>query len=609
MSHLYLYRPVDGIPMEVARVRMDAALASDCERVHQISGVKIGYRVASIGRVLIGQVTFNTGLTGWKEWYEGENGGIAWAGVCEDFLGVGVDENFRMRMFCRIRTGGESMGILSGKFAVVAWDSKAETIMLATATGEVPSLWSASGPKGWAAGFRSTILTSLVGRDVVVNTEAAREFMAFGYLLRPHSLIEGIARIRGRSRITIAGQEVPRLDTYWSVADAVDCRPPTGLTTRDSEDSTERLRQRLARQLKFSAYPQCMITGGQDSRCIAAGLVVSGYVGSAQTSGASGNPDVLLGRRVARVLGLKHEHLRSSSVSDLAISMERLREWSWLTSGRDILRHAVNYHGFFRSEAQGDTQPRQVFHGSNVIGGAAFTSTAGFDHLDSDVTRLREHLNRQAVRQLLNAEWFEGLVSGIASETVQDLDVKTTDFSQYLQIFYWQRRSLQFFGDLLSAKDIWNHHWTPLEGLLVVRAGLRLTPNERFKRDLTMKMTHLLNAELVRVRYLMELEKGRGIQRMLWQGYKLMMGYHPRFPYLGACRASMIPADKLLGDFWKKVLLAKKEQHWMEFVNPKLISSLVQNQPLSELLWRIATLELLIQALDSNHQAPHDPSM
>lgn len=202
------------------------------------------------------------------------------------------------------RYGESFIDQLRGNFALAVWDSRRQTLLLATDRGGLrPLYWTRTDS---TLTFASTVRSLLVGKPASsVDRHGLCEFIVFGFPPGRRTLFDGIERITPGSLLTIEAGRA-RLRKYWHLSYEGAVSGSLSLieaTTR----FTERFMAAVG-QLADEAGPHGVpLSGGLDSRCILAALLAHGHDVKTFTMGSKDSADLRLGMQVARALGVSHE--------------------------------------------------------------------------------------------------------------------------------------------------------------------------------------------------------------------------------------------------------------------------------------------------------------
>ena len=597
MAHIYAWKAENLSPAD-ATEKMQTVLAEESQFFERCFLRPFPHRSARPHGVFVGQVGYENGVLGWSDWMEAGATGACWAGVCEEYLGTRAGEEEITRLVKLMSAGGRPFAAMTGRFTVVAWDTRGADVFLCTGAHESPSVWAASGPHGWAVGTRPHAVIKLCGRTPALNDEALFEFAACGYLVGDHGFLEGLTRIPLRTRVRIRPDAPPVLERYAHLGDLLHPVSATGLTEEIIAEATEAVSSRIALQLKHSDRPQALLSGGKDSRCVVAAMVDRGYPRVRLDLGSAGFRRRRLCTWAARLLELPWEHMhagaRRSPMEAILEHPERLLEWSIATGGHVSAHNTAHLVNFFTRTGPVPAEVRQLYHGQNPI--EPWFRHAPHMSPPTHAERVRSFFSTLVPASLRLRTLREPIIDRLAATCDPEFLELSTDFSQWLQLFYWNNRSQHHFGDVVTAEDPWYWRWTPLIQPAFIQAGLSATMAEREQKQLTIAIGERLVPRLRGYAMTMRVEETSRRARLGRQMVKVVQGYHPRFPYRGKVLTDFIPTDHHLRKFWELVLFAPGEHHWERIFDAEHVRSLTGTAPLSPVLWKAATIELAARA-------------
>ncbi len=115
--------------------------------------------------------------------------------------------------------------------------------------------------------------------------------------------------------------------------------------------TADRLIQRVSNQMAHSSRPVIILTGGHDSRSIAAAAIKSGHPFITATSGSPDSEDVIIAAKVAEVLNVGHR-FEGEGMDPvlLAASVERLKAWAQISEGLFPLNFCLHLKDFLTSD-------------------------------------------------------------------------------------------------------------------------------------------------------------------------------------------------------------------------------------------------------------------
>ncbi|WP_285704559.1 asparagine synthase-related protein [Microtetraspora sp. NBRC 16547] len=275
---------------------------------------------------------------------------------------------------------GETAGRTGGCFSVL----RAGDDDLAAATGSTGAcpIFYAETPEVHVVGTRA-LLVHLVAQaartgsarpEIVWNLLALESMVRMGYFLSDETPFEGVTVLPPGGEIRIAGGR--RIVTVVPLPVA----RPMPTSRRDIRSQVGELADALlssVEPLLGTAEPvRLSLTGGRDSRLLAALLHGAGIPFVATTSGNDGDPDVELARRVAAALGVEHRvhrPKRSPDGGSVVVPHPLVRAHNVRYACEGMLSAYENVPG----QARFDPAPRMSGHGGEIL-------RAGFLHNQED---------------------------------------------------------------------------------------------------------------------------------------------------------------------------------------------------------------------------------
>lgn len=572
-------------------------------------------RVHHIRNIHIGQITFDLGVRDWVPWIESGSDGIAWNGVCEHYLGHVWNDDSLRTVKSTIDHCPRELGSWDGRWLACTWSKENATVV--TATTDCPSFWWAEGPNGWVCGSRGLPILELVGRKPEIDPIAASTYLSYGYLMGANSLLQGVQRLSARQMVVLEPLSRPRISSFLSLGEYYAGASEMVGTKKRLQLCSDRLEERVSQQLQFSPDPELLLSGGRDSRCIAATLVKVGYKGVAVTSGPLASLDVKIAKTVADHLGLQHRHIVQEEgrppMQAVLQDNASVRSWVKLSEATTTVRFAVPYQGFFQGVRPYPERVVQIFHGLH-----------GLAHgLGSEVNReLASRLSRsnapiQAsradmlfVRGIVEGKWHPGLVHhkeafGVVEEVCRGYDEEAksmgANVAQWLALFYREDRSLHWGEDLLAIKDVLGWNWTPLLDRVLNQAFWQVNAEGDVEPDFVAELNTVAAKRLKGIDYDRRspgtaLTPARIAQRALAKAQRLVGRVFPGY----ANRDLPIPIDDSLQTFWETMLLGENARVWPDLIRREAIEELIEHDPLSEVLWGAASLELFADELENS---------
>ena len=159
-----------------------------------------------------------------------------------------------------------------------------------------------------------------IGRCLIVSTsslvlaalepchweiDSCREFLATGTVFEDRALFREIRKLKPATIYRASGGTIEAIRRYWKLAEIISgAHPYKGTVEELAENLTESVR------VITDQYPNPAvdITGGLDSRVVAAAMLSAGRRFTAVVTGDENDIDVVLSRRIAQRFGLPHIH-------------------------------------------------------------------------------------------------------------------------------------------------------------------------------------------------------------------------------------------------------------------------------------------------------------
>jgi len=549
-----------------------------------------------IGNTLIGQLRYDTGIKNWASWVNRNHKGIAWSGICETWLGSNFSDQTVATVTNTLEMHPERLIDWDGRFCVTSWDRNSETVCLTTGAIESPTLWFTEGPFGWAAGSRATPILNMVGRPEEISLAAANLYLGYGYLVGNSSLFKGVSRLSSRQQVRFKKSETPRIIGYLSATELF-----SGIDTAANRDDMIRncahtLNTRVKRQIKYSSKPKLLITGGRDSRAIAAAAKSAGYTGLVSTGGPVDAADFRIGKQVMSILGMQHAHSGNRvTIESIVDAEDLLLLWTEMSEGIETLRHALAYPDFFKRQLSFSGAFRQNFHGLGGEIGRGF-----YYPRQADLEKLKKH----------NPDYAHRIISGLADKNIplnqeardardeilfgidRELEDLQPTVAQWLDFYYWQNRCLHWGSDMLSVKSPIFYAWTPHMNLQYVRSTWQLSVEDKATSQFCEDIIDVLAPNLRQLGYDHEIHipsKPALPNRLKAAIKNTIKGFLPGRPGTDY-NADLQAAER---ELWNKIILHNHRPIWPAFFREKELQTLVNRQPDSAIFWNLATIELV----------------
>ncbi|WP_326824934.1 asparagine synthase-related protein [Streptosporangium sp. NBC_01756] len=211
---------------------------------------------------------------------------------------------------------------------------------------------------------------------IVWDLPALQSMVRIGYFLSDETPFDRVGALPPAAEIRIAAGR-----RTITVAPLPEARPkPTSKQGRRAQ--VAELADALltaVRPLRDTPEPvRLSLTGGRDSRLLAALLHSAGIPFTTATSGPDDHPDVVIARRVAAALGVEHraaEPKRSEDGADLIVPHPLVRSHNALAAGEGMISAYENVPGAVRF----DPTPRMSGHGGEILRGGFLYNQAELD--------------------------------------------------------------------------------------------------------------------------------------------------------------------------------------------------------------------------------------
>jgi hypothetical protein len=580
VTQIYVWRPSTPDLTE-AQKRFEHQLERQTAFYDKYLSTRCSFRSLLVGRTFIAQISSDLGIEGWQPWWEHDGLGVAWGGVCEDYLGPPAGRpRFRELVAAVIDWPGRLVD-LGGSFSVCAWDSARGIVGVATAATQHQTLWMVQGPEGTAIGSRGRPLLDLVGRSVELDEEGASVFLAYNYLHDDAALFKGVTRITARRHLQFGEDSSPRIRVYECLAGYLG--EPAARDFDEAVDaSAEALIGRVARELVVSTDPILYLSGGRDSRCIAAALRQADFGGPALTGGPRRSPDVRVATRVAKRLAFHHiVDERPANDADhaerIATARERARLRVALGEGAESIAFGVLDRAFFTSDARFPAR-----------------STPGFVGLHAGLQKPRNDsyapakLNRFVGPHLKHGQAVMHRFEALRTELALKLDALQAPASRWPDLYYWQYRALRWGQDQMLAKDLFAWWWTPLFDRTIIRSGWHL-PSSHASRRFVESLADRVAPELVGLPYAGDTNRSRRFP------IKLQRGIWRRASSLARLVRSSSSRPARNERFWQSLLFDGSDPSWKELIDESYVREAIRRPRVPRIVWSVATVQLFIE--------------
>ncbi len=595
MSMIYVWKS-ENIEPEAAEARFKSIIGQQVAMYSSSYGRNYTWSSKRIGSIFIAQIDLIKGVKGWEPWVERFPVGVAWSGVCEKFLGTSWSSESLQFLHDTALHKPEELATWSGTFAFVTWDSNTQTVTINAGATQSQPLWYTSGRHGWACGSRSVVGLDLVGQEKKLDFDQARLFLLFSYHLGGGNLFKGARRLAPREQLILRRSDRPNWPSPTEYISQIDYLSSDYLSRSDGDDlydiCAERLRDRVGRQIQHSENPVLELSGGRDSRCIAAAIYRNGRSITAISGGGEKSPELNVAKDVAQELGFDLElEIRHEDILSLLLDQTgRAKSWLRLSEGLTNLGQALN-DGFFNDHLPIYGSDTQFFMGHHygMLKPEALKYNAR--------RRLELVLQRNANPQNGVKEIVDRLIEDANRTREAALNGDVSEMGWALT-FYWQNRGALWGSDVLSLMQPAAWWWTPLVDRELVQCTLLLFQRGQLEPNFMDEMTKRNAPQLSSVLGIDEIAAKKGkwdgrISRVLRRirasrihrvvnrnGYSLDGHYFP----ISNRR------DQMWKDFFEK-----NNYVWADFCDRKYLTETIERAPDAQVLWNLATLELFVQ--------------
>lgn len=207
--------------------------------------------------------------------------------------------------------GGFGHMVASGDASWIAVDDASRCVTASTRLARLAPVYWTRTPDAWLVSNRALLLARLAASDGLprYHLPALVPFVTDGYLRHDRTPYLGVELLGPDGSLTVQDDSV-----QVTIPDPAELRcgslVPTGA---DLDELTRGLREAAASSV--SGEVVCDVTGGRDSRLVAATLHAAGIPFRARTRGVPDHPDVIVAIQVANALGVPHERVAPPTVA------------------------------------------------------------------------------------------------------------------------------------------------------------------------------------------------------------------------------------------------------------------------------------------------------
>ena len=592
VSNVYVWR-YPHANVEESLLRLDGLLERQAASLSSSFGRSFAHATKRVGNVLIGQVHQSTsnGVLGRQSWVDHGSCGIAWSGICEDLLGVEMDEVETRKLHETALQYPDRIGRFNGNFLLVSWDGTTESVCITTGDTMSPPLWWTSGRDGWACGSRASPLFELVATQPRFDSASASLFLMSSYHMAGGTFFRGTERIGTRQQVVVRRDREPRPREYLSEPEYLLGDGKRQVDVADAVRAcADALLERTGRQLKFSGNPVLELTGGEDSRCIGAAIYRGGGKVTAHTGGGPGSLEVRIARSLAQAFGFEHsvETLEQDRLSVLLAHHDLVRRWLRFSEGLETIRQGLHYDRFFRGPLPVYPEDSQFFNGLQTgLPYGVVPATAG-----GLFRRLPETLTHHATAK----ELLAGIVAS-ANDVTTAVFGKDHDDAAWAKMFYWQRRCSIWGFDVMSTKYPVAWYWLPLVDKTLVHRSVQLMRAGAMPRDFIYLITRHNAPHVSSIKYLRDLSRKGVLSRTVAKARRMLRGRvfpSRRTESTMTFDAQYFSISAGRPEMWRR-FFETNDRAWKDLIDERFVFDLIERQPESQLLWNLATAELVTQ--------------
>jgi len=373
---------------------------------------------------------------------------LAVVGTCFHESGNNQPENLLEQY---LSVGAERLACdLDGFFAVIAGNAKTrETIVITDIVGSL-HFYHRLVKSGVALSSSSLILSQLGA--VSLDSVGCQEFLASGIMYEDRAFYDEIRKLPPATITTFANGHLSGQQRYWDAAKL----QPDLLPAKQAADALwEELVFAVGKINKQFESVACDLTGGYDSRAVAAAFLGGHRKFATVVSGPADSADVVISRGLAAKLGLRHIHYPVSS----GTTYEEMESALQLTDGEYDLVEYVNVARIHRDLSQRFNISINGSFGEIARGywwELLFPRTG--EHLKLDSGKLaRRRYATKSCNTLFQPKYQIDLVEhikGVVERSVKGLESYPNTFQ--MDIAYLQMRMQRWQGRIASSTNrIW----------------------------------------------------------------------------------------------------------------------------------------------------------
>ncbi|MFN0087439.1 MAG: hypothetical protein ACKVX9_18765, partial [Blastocatellia bacterium] len=264
----------------------------------------------------------------------GSGGGFArdegtgnWLAACGTWFhseGAAVGEEARL-LVRMARTGIDEVAReLEGFFVIACYDARAREVAIITDLMGSRHCFVRDLGDCLAVSTSSLLLAGLA--PARIDPVGGEEYLRAGVIYEDRTLFREVRKLAPATVYRLAAGRIASIRRYWSFDEL---EPDSAGAPAAIERLSEALTGAAARIGKVYASPVCDLTGGWDSRAVAASFLRAGVRFETTVSGPAGSPDVVIAARLAAIAAVGHRRVEPETPSSAA----RVKEAAALTDG------------------------------------------------------------------------------------------------------------------------------------------------------------------------------------------------------------------------------------------------------------------------------------
>jgi hypothetical protein len=227
----------------------------------------------------------------------------AWIGAAGTFFAEGCGVSQALQQFLASGDNFSSrVNTLDGCFALVKVDPFGNFVTVATdRIGSLHVYWAQAGDSSVIC-TSSLVLAALVGAKL--DSLACQEYLATGTVWENRSLFHGITKLEAASVFQVHDGRIISRDLYWDISQFMYDRSSSG----DVVELATAIKGALSTIAARFPNPIFDLTGGFDSRVLAAAMLNLGLPLSTVVNGSTDDADTAIANRIAADFGMSHRH-------------------------------------------------------------------------------------------------------------------------------------------------------------------------------------------------------------------------------------------------------------------------------------------------------------